>query len=190
MIRFLEQTVSKEHSGRSKLAYGACSFFTIFFLVCGAMSASSTIGRNDAGGLQIMWLWIIVMILCLALAALCFFGRDYLRPEYDYSFTESVIDVSRVLNNKRRKHLVEFNLGKVSDCGSIRTNAFRRAKSMPGIEVNNWYIHEDAKLYYFVYEVNGRRHLIVLEFNDKMIELIRRDPTLQHGAWHEEEEEN
>ena len=187
MVRFLEQTVSQENSGKSRLVYGACSFFSIFFLICGALSASGIVGQNVDGSVQIVWIWILVMLLCLALSALCFFGRDFLRLEYDYSFTESVVDVSRVLNNKRRKHLIEFDLGKVSACGSVNTDAFRRAKAMPGVRLNKWYIHEAAKLYFFVHEAAGQRSLTVIELNDAMVNMIRRDPTLQRGAWYDEE---
>ena len=190
MVRFLEQTVSQEKTGRNALLYGVCWFLSIFFLVCGALSASGSLGTGADGKLSINFLWLIVMAVCLALAGLAFYGKDYLRLDYDYSITESIVDVSRVLNNKRRKHLIEFDLGKVTGCGSVNSAAFERAKAMPGQSRNNWYIHEDAKLYYFAHEIKGQRCLTILELNDAMVQMVKSDRTLQTGAWHDAEGKN
>lgn len=185
MIRFLEQTVSQEKTGKTNFLYAVCWFLSIFFLVCAALSASSTLGTAADGSLSFNWIWLIAMIACLALAALAYYGKDYLRLDYDYSITESVVDVSRVLNNKRRKHLAEFDLGKVTSCGRVNSDAFARVKAMPGQTKNNWFIHEDANLCYFAYESKGQRSLTVLELNDAMVQLVKTDRTLQTGAWHD-----
>ena len=190
MIRFLEQTVSQEKTGKNSILFAICWFLSIFFLICGALCASGSIGTGADGRLAFNWVWLIAAIACVALAGLAFYGKDYLRLDYDYSITESVVDVSRVLNNKRRKHLAEFDLGKVTSCGSVCSAAFARAKATPGQTRNNWFIHEDADLYYFVYESKGQRCLTILELNNAMAQMVRTDRTLQNGAWHDAEGKN
>lgn len=187
MIRFLEQTVAHEKSGRNNILYGICWFLSIFFLICAAMSASGIIGQGADGGIAFNWIWLIAMAVCIALAGLAFYGKDYLRLDYDYSITESIVDVSRVLNNKRRKHLIEFDLSKVTNCGSTKSAAFAKVSAMPNQTKNNWFVHADAELYYFAHEINSQRNLTVLELNDAMVEMIKSDRTLQAGAWHNAE---
>jgi len=185
MVRFMEQTVTREKSVKNSFLYGVCVFLSIFFLICAAVCASGIISAGE--GLSFNWIRLIAALACVALAALSFYGKDYLRVDYDYSITESVIDVSRVLNNKRRKHLIEFDLGKVTSCGSVSSAAYARIKSMPNQNKNNWFIHENANLCYFAHESGGQRNLTVLELNDKMIEMIKTDRALQTGAWHDAE---
>ena len=186
MIRFLEQTVGQDRNQKNAFLYGVCCFLSVFFLVIGAMCASSILSVDDGGGIAISWIWVVLLLVCLGLAAMAFFGKDYLRVEYDYCVTESIVDVSRVLNNKRRKNLAEFDLGKVTSCGSVSSASFARASAMPGQTKNNWFIHNDAKLYFFCYESKGQRNITVLELNDSMLQLIKTCPSLQRDAWHEE----
>lgn len=187
MIRFLEQTVAQKQADKNAFLYGLSCFLSVFFLIVAALCASGILARDAQGGLVIGWIWLIGALVCLALAGCAFFGRDYLRLEYDYSFTEGVIDVSKVLNNKRRKHLAEFNVGKIISCGSVNSAAYARAKSTPGIAQNNYYINADEELYFFAYESEGHRNLTVLELSEDMVQMIKTDRSLQNGAWHDAE---
>jgi len=185
MYSFIEHTVGKERSGKSRMFYGAGWFISVFFLICGVFCATGILGQDAQGNLQIGWPWIILLLVCIGLAAMAFYGKDFLYPEYDYSITGSVVDVSRVLNNRRRKHLAEFSLGKVISCGEVSSEAYSRARSMCTDKINNWFIHGDAPLYYFCHEQNGKRSMCVLELNQAMVDVIKNSRELPMGAWHE-----
>ena len=114
-------------------------------------------------------------------------GSDNCRVEYDYTFTNGNLDVSRVLNNKRRKYLTALEMKDVIRCGPAAGPAFKKTLSEPGIKVHNWFVNRDAKLYYFYFQRKSVKHAIVLELTDEMVAMIRSKNYLPRDAWYDEE---
>ena len=115
---------------------------------------------------------------------------DYLRIEYDYTFTNGNLDVSQVLNNKRRKYLTALQMKDVIRCGPVGTQAFNKTLNEPGIKVHNWFVNRDANLYFFYFQRNSVKHVIVLELHQDMIDMIRsKSSYLQRGVWTDESTE-
>ena len=108
---------------------------------------------------------------------------DYCRMEYDYTFTNGTLDVSQVLNNKRRRYLTALDMKDVERCGPAEGQAFAKTLNEQGLKKHNWFLNRDAKLYYFYFVKNNVKHMAVVELTDEMVALIRSKGYLQRGAW-------
>ena len=111
-------------------------------------------------------------------------AADYCRVEYDYTFTNGTLDVSQVLNNKRRRYLTALDMKDVERCGPAAGPGLRQdAATSTALKRHNWFLNRDAKLYYFYFVKNNVKHLAVLELTDDMIAMIRSKSYLQRGVW-------
>ena len=108
---------------------------------------------------------------------------DYCRVEYDYTFTNGVLDVGQVLNNKRRRYLTQLDMKDVVRCGPTQGPTFEKTLRESGVKRHNWFLNRDANLYYFYFVKNNVKHLAVLELTDEMIAMIRSKSYLPRGAW-------
>ena len=99
--------------------------------------------------------------------------KDLLRLEYEYTFTNVDLDFACVLGNKKRKNLGTMRVKNVEACGMVASGSFQRYISMPGVKKSNWFLNRDGNLFYFYYQKNGEKHIIVLEPSQEMIEMIK-----------------
>ncbi|MGI6174035.1 MAG: DUF6106 family protein [Christensenellales bacterium] len=128
---------------------------------------------------------LIFLVLFGGSAFLLWRSKDELRVEYEYTFTNGELDVSKVLNNVRRKYLTNMPVKIVESCGPVNTPAFQRLLSMKDVKKHNWFANRDAKLYYFYFTKNSVKHMIIVELSDEMIELVRKPNYMNYGIWQE-----
>lgn len=184
MDDFLEQVATRRHKGLYTLIYVLAWFVIIFFGMIGLMLVSSIISTNaDGTGIQFNLIPTVVGLVFLAIAFFTWRRSDYCRVEFEYSFTNGTLDVSQVLNNKRRRYLTSLNLKEITSCGPCTDAAFQKVLREPNLKKHNWFLNRDANLYYFYFTKNGTKHLAVMELTDRMVELIRSKKYLPIGAW-------
>lgn len=183
----IEQTISRENGAVSAVFYGFCRIAAPLMLVFAALCASGMLEEGADGALHVRWLSLALTLLLLALAACAFWGKDHLRTEYDYCLCGHVLEVSRILNGKRRSRAASIELGKVFSAGCASSAAFQRIERMSGMKKLRCTLHKDAKQYYFAYEQNGNRLLALLELNDALLAAVRRNSALARDAWQTEE---
>ena len=63
------------------------------------------------------------------------------------------------------------------------SNGFRKLINMPGLKRRNWFLNRDAKLYYFYYQKESAKNIIILEPSEELVDMIRK--YLPHGAYQE-----
>ena len=144
----------------------------------------------ETGGILFVWQNLVMTLVFGGVAYLLWRVSDNCRVEYDYTFTNGCLDVSRVLNNKRRKYLTALEMKDVIRCGPATGPAFQKTLSEPGIKCHNWFVNRDAKLYYFYFQRKGVKHVIVLELTDEMVAMIRSKNYLPREAWYDAEGRN
>ncbi|MEF9972964.1 MAG: hypothetical protein RSJ41_09695 [Clostridia bacterium] len=126
---------------------------------------------------------LLVTLLFGACAFLLFRSKDGLRVEYEYTFTNGELDVSKVLNNQKRKYLTSLNMKNVEAAGAVASPAFSRYATMPDIKKHNWFLNRDARLYYYYFNKNAVKHLIVVELSDEMAALTHQQNYMGYGVW-------
>ena len=187
MDDFLEIVAIRRRQGTFTLLYYLCWAMLIAFALIAAISLSGIVGMNpETGGMMFSWQNLLLTILFGGIAFLLWRGSDNLRVEYDYTFTNGNLDVSRVLNNKRRKYLTALEMKDVIRCGPCAGPAFQKTLNEPGAKRHNWFVNRDAKLYYFYFQKKGMKHVIIVELSDEMVAMIRSKNYLQRGVWYDE----
>lgn len=187
MDDFLEQVARRRRQGLYTLLYFVIWVFIVIFGLMAVINLSSFIGMDENGGLKLNFMGLIVAVVSGGLTFLLWRRADYCRLEYDYSFTNGTLDISQVLNNKRRRYLTALEIKEVVRCGPAQGQAFQKALSEPGVKKHNWFVNRDAKLYYFYFVKNNVKHLCVVELTDEMVALIHNKRYLQPGVWTGEE---
>lgn len=176
MDHFMEEVVVKRNRTVSNLVY---------FLATAMMVVSGILG--------IFMLQVVLMnfsvfalietLIMLGMAVLLFLRKDRLRAEFEYTFTNGDLDFAQVFNNQKRKTLGTMRVKNVEAFGPVDSNQFRKLINMPGLKRRNWFLNRDAKLYYFYYQKESEKNIIVLEPSEELVEMIRK--YLPHGAYQE-----
>lgn len=188
MDDFLEQTAVRQKRGAFTALYYLAWVFMVIFGMMAVFSLTSVVGTNyETGGMVFRPQFLIGLVVFGGLAFLLYRAKDECRVEYDYSFTNGSLDISKVMNERRRRYLCALETNEVISCGPAKGPAFEKALKEPDVKVHNWFVNREAKLYYFYFQKKGVKHVIVLELNDAMIAVIRSKKYLQTGVWHDED---
>ena len=113
---------------------------------------------------------------------LLYLYKDRLRTEFEYTLTNGDLDFAQVFNNQKRKNLGTMRVKNVEAFGLVDSENFRKLINMPGLKRKNWFLNRDANLYYFYYQKESNRTIIVMEPSAEMVEMIRK--YLPHGVYH------
>ncbi len=187
MDDFLEIIAVRHRQGLYTMLYYLCWGVLIAFALVAAFMLSNIVGMNpETGGMVFSWQSLLWTVVFGGGAFLLWRGSDNLRVEYDYTFTNGNLDVSRVLNNKRRKYLTALEMKDVIRCGPAAGPAFMKTLNEQGAKRHNWFVNRDAKLYYFYFQRKNMKHVIIVELNDEMVAMIRSKNYLPRGVWYDE----
>ena len=67
-----------------------------------------------------------------------------------------------------------MNVKNVSACGHVAGDSFRRYLAMKDVEKKNWFANRDGNLFYFYYVKESKKHMIIIEPSEEMVEMIRQ----------------
>lgn len=176
MDHFMEEVVIKRNRGMSSLLYVLANVVMVISAILGFMYLQVLFVQFNVFGL-------IQTLAMLGIAVLLFLRRDRLRTEYEYTFTNGDLDFAQVFNNQKRKTLGTMRVKNVESFGPVDSNAFRKFINMPGMKRRNWFLNRDAKLYYFYYQKESAKNIIVFEPSDELVDMIRK--YLPHGVYQE-----
>lgn len=181
MDNFREEIVVKRHNMLANLLYYFAWISLAVFGIIGIFTIQMVL--NSIGRGPFPWAMLIIGVVMIALAALVWIKKDTLRVEYEYTFTNGVLDVSMVLNNAKRRYLTELNLKTVEACGRVSHPSFQRYLSDRNIKKHNWFLNRDSDLVYFCFSKNSVRHLVIIEPSEEMVKLINNPRYLGFGIW-------
>lgn len=186
MDDFLEIVAYRRRQGLFSLLYYLCWLLILVLVLTTAIALTNVIGMNpETGGIMFSWMDLLLGLAAGGAAFGLWRASDNCRVEYDYTFTNGNLDVSRVLNNKRRKYLTALEMKDVIRCGPAAGPAFAKTLNEPGIKRHNWFVNRDANLYFFYFQKKGLKHVIVLELTQEMVDMIRSKKYLPRDAWYD-----
>ena len=171
MDHFMEEVVVKHNRGVENSLYILSNIVMVLSALWALMCIQMLFMQFSIYGL-------IEALLTAGVAVLLF-----LRREYEYTFTNGDLDFAQVFNNQKRKTLGTMRVKNVEAFGPVDSNAFRKLINMPGLTRRNWFLNRGAKLYYFYYQKENQKTIIILEPSDELVEMIRK--YLPHGAYQE-----
>ena len=175
MDHFLEEVVVRRNRAAQEMLFYLANITMVLFALIGFWMLSSLFS-----GFSIPVL-VVTVVFCGA-AALLFLYKDRLRTEYEYTFTNGDLDFAQVFNNQKRKNLGTMRVKNVETFGPVDSENFRKIINMPGLTRKNWFLNRDAKLYYFYYQKESNRTVIVMEPSPEMVEMLRK--YMPHSVYH------
>lgn len=181
MDNFREEVVVRRKPGLYNLMYMLSWVAMILGAVLALIGLQNLIMMVLNGSFDLVSL--IMVLVFGGTAFLVWRNKDSLKTEYEYTFTNGDLDVSKVLNNQKRKYLTSLNMKNVEAAGAVNTPAFQRYVSMSDVKKHNWFLNREAKLYYYYFTKNQVKHLIILELSDEMVELTRKANYMNFGVW-------
>ncbi len=176
MDHFMEEVVVKRNRAMSNILYVLANVIMVVSALLGIMYLNLLFMDFNVFAL-------IQTLAMIAIAVLLFLRRDRLKTEYEYTFTNGDLDFAQVFNNQKRKTLGTMRVKNVESFGPVDSNAFRKFINMPGMKRRNWFLNRDNKLYYFYYQKESNKNIIVFEPSDELVEMIRK--YLPHGVYQE-----
>lgn len=182
MDHFMEEVVVKKNRGPLEVCYILANIMMVVLAIFGFMTLSSGVTYLFSGetGMSV-WIGVAIGVLMCGAAVLLYLYRGHLRTEYEYTFTNGDMDFAQVFNNMKRKSLGTMRVKNVEAFGPVDSDGFRRYVSMPGVKVSNWFLNRGATLYYFYFQKESNKRLIVMEPSEEMVEMIKK--YLPHSSY-------
>lgn len=177
MDHFMEEVVVKRNKFFSEIAYVLANIMMVLFALLGVMMLNALF----MGGFSVIAL--IETVVMVGLAVLIFLRRDRLRTEFEYTFTNGDLDFAQVYNNQKRKTLGTMRVKNVEAFGPVDSEHFRKLINMQGLTRRNWFLNREAKLYYFYYQKENAKNIIVFEPSDELVDMVRK--YLPRGVYQE-----
>ena len=163
---FKEEIVTSRNTAFSSVLYVLAWIVMAFFAVIAVWTLQMVF-------VMFSFATVIVFLASAGAAVVLFILKDYLKIEYEYAFTNGVLDFARVFRNARRKELGSMNVQNVTACGHVAHDSFQRFLSMKGVDKKNWFLNRDGNLFYFYYVKNEEKHMIIIEPTEELVSMIR-----------------
>ena len=185
MDQFLEEVVVKKNQGMQTVLLVLANIMMVLCALVGVIALNILInalsGLFSGGGAGSLVFPAILLVVFGGTAVLLFLKRDELKTEYEYTFTNGILDFAKVFNNKKRKALGTMNLKNIEACGKVASGSFNRYITMPQIKRTNWFLNREADLFYLYFTKDSQKRIIIIEPSQEMEELIRH--AVQPGAY-------
>ena len=181
MDNFKEEIVVRRHMGLANIAYYIAWTFLVIFGVIGIFMVQAVLNMIGSGSFP--WVSLIAGIVLIALAVLIWIKKDSLRVEYEYTFTNGVLDISMVLNNSKRRYLSEINMKIVESAGKVTHHSFNRYLNDKNVKRHNWFLNRDNDLVYLYFTKNNLRHLAIIEPSSEMVSMMNSRGYMGFGVW-------
>mgnify|MGYP000713262603 CR=1 FL=1 len=169
MDTFHEESVSKINTGINTFIYIAsflgmilCGFLTLVYF-------SNIVNKNSIHFPS------IVYTILFGLATFGFYVlRNHQRIEYDYTFTNGILDVAKIINNNKRKKMLTADIREFEIIAPISDEGFQRALANRDIKKKyHFFLNRGGGLYYGIFNHEGVKSLIVFEPSQELLKLFK-----------------
>ena len=168
MDNFHEEIIVRKNRAVFEILYYICY---VLMVVCGLVCLYFFNWVLRFGDTLVFSL--IMFVLAGGAAVGMWFGKDYLRVEYEYTFTNGEMDFARVMNNNKRKHLFSFNARSIERMAPLEDAEFPRYRSMQDARKFTLVLNPGNKLYYlFFVNDKGEKALVTMEPSETMVNMI------------------
>lgn len=179
---YIEQSVTAKKSFGKSLLY-ALSWCATVLLVIMAMFFGTGVFSDQPDVFKIHWMNVVLLLLCLLGAFVCYRRKDRLRMEYDYILRGKVLEISGILNARRRHKLAEISLDCILQIGPVAGMQIQDLQ----LKKHSWFSDSQSSISYIIYMQERTRHMAFLELNTEMLAALRKCGQIPRDAWRDEE---
>lgn len=182
MDNFMEEVVVKRNRSLQGLMKGLAWVLLVLFGGYAFLQLQNVMYFVMDQGIKVeILIYVAQLVIFGGLAVLIFLNKDKISTEYEYTFTNGQMDFAQVYNNRRRKSLGTMNVRNVEACGMVSSGSFQRYINMPGVKRTNWFLNREAELFYFYFQKENQKRIIIIEPSEEMVGLIRK--YVGQGVW-------
>ena len=167
MDQFAEQLVVRKKQLVNSMLYVLYSVLMIVLGLVGVMSINY-IFTNTGFNL----LALVGTVVGAGGAVFLFFYKDQQKVEYEYAFTNGILDFAKVIANKKRKELLSIRLLDIEACNRTDHESYKRYAGMPDVKKINCALNPEQTQYYIYLVAGGVKQLVLFEPNAEMMDLI------------------
>ena len=110
-----------------------------------------------------------------ALTVGIYFYKGNFKMDYEYSFTNGILDIAKVKNNKSRKEILSINTKvELESIAPILTNEFNKYQSMKDIKRINAWLNRDMKKYYAIIRKDKQKIMLIFEPSEKFVATLKK----------------
>lgn len=172
MDNFHEEIIVRKNKGLFNLLYVLGTILMFVFALVAAFNLAivdfTRLGSFDG------WMPLIIMLVTAGIALLLYWGRNFARIDYEYSFTNGSVDVAKVVNNRARKEMLSFKAKDIEIMAPVMTNGFERYQSMNDIKTINAWLNRDRVKYFAVFRYNEQKTMLIFEPSPTMVKLFKK----------------
>ena len=142
--QFREEAVSSRNQTFPSIMLGLSWVLLVFSALYGFMWLQNALYAFAQSGVQSGLISLALALVLLGAAVMIFLFKDRLRTDYEYTFTNGILDFAAIYNNKKRKALGSMNLKNIKACGKVASGSFNRYINLPGIKRSNWFVNREG----------------------------------------------
>lgn len=141
-------------------------------IIC-AMIAIVLLAMTFSSGFSLYFL--IPLLIFVALCVFFYIIKDYAITEYEYSFISGTLEISRIINNKRRNTLFKCECEELEAFSELSNKNDKRYSTMPNIKVRKAVFNIKSKGVYFAYlQHNGNKYLLYFTPDNTLLAGIKK----------------
>lgn len=164
---FYEEIIVRSNKTLSNILYALASLAMVVFAIIGVIGLQGAMGSFSIP-------MIIMFIVGGGLAFLMFRLKNSFRIDYEYTFTNGIVDIACVKNNTVRKELISFNTKNLEIMAPILTNGFERYQSMTNVKKIKAWLNRDREKHFAVVKKESRTIMLIFEPSEKLVELFKK----------------
>ncbi len=177
---FYEETAATQNVKSAKTKYNLFKTFSLISYLLAAVWLILTIPSFPLEGNVLINILFVVIPAVIFIGSGIFLGRlkDRYYVDFDYTFISGSIRFSKVINNSKRKKVLNFDVKNIEKIGRIDSNFYAKYFAMPDKKrvalTLNPEPAENKNFYYMVVNAEGQRYLFVLECTETFLMTIYR----------------
>lgn len=145
--------------------------YTIYMalcIICGIVSFLILL----SGGIVNIPLLILAVIAAL-LCALFYTLAQTVRVEYDYTLTNGILDLAKILNEKKRKKIVSIDVKQILEMRPITDDGFQKYFNDKKIKKVNIFLNRGEHLYYMIFVKDDAKIAIIFEPDKQLLQYMK-----------------
>lgn len=123
-----------------------------------------------------VWMTLAVLLLPMVIFFLLGFFTGKIKnnvyADFDYTFVSGSVRISKVMNDIKRKHILNFDTHQIEKIGKVGSETYEKYKNMTDVSEKIFTLNktpEDGKLFYYIVINNPDKTILVLECTEKFI---------------------
>lgn len=168
MDHFREESVTKYRTGLNAFLYIVAWLLMVVFGMIGIFGASGLLSMQN------LLFNAILLVVGGGLAYGAYVLKNNQCIEYDYTFTNGVLDIAKVINNSKRKRVLSVDVREFDCIAHTSDPGFQKALANPAIgKKYNCFLNRGGGLYYGIIIHEGQKSLLVFEPSQEMLKLFK-----------------